>query len=229
MLPSAVENWLFLFVFCGLPILFVPFAILRLVRAAMQPNPISVLQGAAAERGWRTTRSSSADLFAFEGELDGIAFTLSRRRARGMRRRRMHSPPLVVTMPLDAGPGLFVVQPVPPAALAGPGDALVHQGLAELFAIALDERRGALLGALRRLPTASDGELGAWSTEAEHALAPHAAALIAHVAGHPDRHRLVLDVLDGTLTIRVREPSVPYADFVPFAAACRRILASRPT
>ena len=227
MLPSAVENWLFLFLFCGLPILFVPFAILRLVRAVMQPNPISMLERAARERGWRSTRQSRADVFRFEGELDGIAFTLSRRRARGLRRRRMGSTPLVVSTPLDGGPGLFVVQPVPPAALSGRGDALVREGLAELFAIALDERRGALLGALRRLPTASDGELGAWSTEPEHALAPRAAALVAHVTGHPDRGRLVLDVLDGMLTIRIREPSVPYADLVPFAAECRRILGSR--
>jgi hypothetical protein len=224
--PSAVENTLFLFLFCGLPILVGPFVLYRLVRALLTPSPLTVLARAATERGWREAREPRAHVMRFEGEVDGIPFVLQqRRKLRRTGQRKRH--PVEVTMPLDAGPGLFVVQPVPPAALSGRGDALVREGLAELFAIALDERRGALLGALRRLPTAPDGELGAWSTEAEHALAPHAAALIAHVAGHPDRGRLVLDVLDGTLTVRIREPSVPYADLVPFAAECRRILGSR--
>ena len=54
--------------------------------------------------------------------------------------------------------------------------------------------------------------------------APWWAVLVALVAGHPDRARLVLDVLDGRLTLRLRDPSVPLADLVPFAAECRRAL-----
>ncbi len=222
-MPSSAETTLFLLLFCGLPLVFVPIAIVRGVRALLRPNPITVLERAAEERGWRNTRQPRRHVFRVEGEIDGAAFVLERRRRRGRPGRR-RAPPVEVSLPAEAAPGLFVVQSTPSGLVAGPGDALVREGFAELVSIALDERAGALLGALRRVPAPSDAGVGAWSTEPDHPLVPRAEALVALVAGHPDRARLVLDVLDGRLTLRLRDPSVPLADLVPFAAECRRAL-----